>query len=56
MAEVAGLTLGAVGITALFSTCIECLDIVVSVKDFSYEFEIQCAKASVIVARFKIGF
>lgn len=39
MAEAAGLALGAIGITALFSTCIEAFDIVVTARECSREYE-----------------
>lgn len=41
--EIAGLTLSAVGVAALFTTCIECFDIVVAGKDFSEDYEQLCA-------------
>jgi len=43
MAEAAGLVLGAVGVVGLFTTCIECFDIVIKGKNFSEEFEQMCA-------------
>jgi hypothetical protein len=39
MAEAAGLALGVLGVAALFSTCIEAFDIVVSAKECSKEYE-----------------
>jgi hypothetical protein len=39
MAEAAGLALGVIGVTALFSTCVEAFDIVVSARECSKEYE-----------------
>jgi hypothetical protein len=39
MAEVAGLVLGAVGVLGIFSTCIECFDIVDAGRNHSNELE-----------------
>ena len=39
MAEAAGLALGVIGVTALFSTCVEAFDIVVSARECSQEYE-----------------
>lgn len=39
MAEAAGLALGVLGVTALFSTCVEAFDIVLSAKDCSKEYK-----------------
>lgn len=39
MAEAAGLVLGILGVAGLFSTCIECFDIVVAGKNFSEDYE-----------------
>jgi hypothetical protein len=41
--EVAGLALGAVGVAGLFTTCIECFDVVVAGKNFSEDYEQLCA-------------
>jgi hypothetical protein len=46
MAEVAGLVLGVIGISGLFSACMESFDIVVSGKNFSDDFEQLCALVS----------
>ena len=46
MAEVAGLILGVIGVSGLFSACIESFDIVVSGKNFSDDFEQLCALVS----------
>jgi hypothetical protein len=43
MAEAAGLVLGVLGVAGLFSTCIECFDIVVAGKNFSEDYEQLCA-------------
>lgn len=48
MAEIAGLVLGAAGITALFGTCIEFFDIVVTAREFSEDYEQLCALVSVV--------
>lgn len=37
--EVAGLILGVAGVTALFTTCIECFDVVVAGKGFSEDYD-----------------
>jgi hypothetical protein len=39
MAEAVGLTLGVLGVAALFSTCVEAFDVVVSAKECSKEYE-----------------
>lgn len=46
MAEIAGLALGAAGITALFGTCIKCFDIVVDAREFSEDYEQLCTLVS----------
>ena len=46
MAEAVGLALGVVSVAGLFSTCIECFDIVVAGKDFSEDYEQLCALVS----------
>lgn len=43
MADFAGLAIGAVSIASLFTTCIECFDIVVAGKNFSEDYEQLCA-------------
>jgi hypothetical protein len=40
---IAGLGLSAVSVTALFTTCIECFDIIVAGKNFSEDYEQLCA-------------
>jgi hypothetical protein len=40
---IAGLALSAVSVAALFTTCIECFDIVVAGKNFSEDYEQLCA-------------
>lgn len=44
--EVAGLVLGVIGVSGLFSACIESFDIVVSAKHFSDDYEQLCALIS----------
>jgi hypothetical protein len=44
MAEAAGLALGVMGIASLFTTCVECFDIVVRARDFSEEFDLLCTQ------------
>lgn len=39
MAEAAGLALGVLGVTALFSTCVEAFDIIISAKDCTKEYK-----------------
>lgn len=41
---VAGLTLSAVSIAALFTTCVDCFNIVVSARDFGREYELLCTE------------
>jgi hypothetical protein len=43
---IAGLALSAVSVAALFTTCIECFDIVVAGKNFSDDYEQLCALVS----------
>jgi len=43
---IAGLALSAVSVAALFTTCIECFDIVVAGKNFSEDYEQLCALVS----------
>jgi hypothetical protein len=45
MAEAVGL---AVGIAALFSTCIEVFDVIVSARECSEEYEQLCALVSLV--------
>jgi len=40
---IAGLALGAVSVAALFTTCIQCFDIVVAGKNLSEDYEQLCA-------------
>lgn len=47
---IAGLALGAVSVAALFTTCIECFDIVVAGKNFSEDYEQLCALVGVAFA------
>ncbi|KAF7943347.1 hypothetical protein EAE96_011274 [Botrytis aclada] len=48
----AGLALSAISVAALFTTCIECFDIVIAGKNFSEDFEQLCALFSLERARF----
>jgi hypothetical protein len=41
--SIAGLAFSAISIAALFTTCIECFDIVVAGKNFSEDYEQLCA-------------
>jgi hypothetical protein len=43
---IAGLALGAVSVAALFTTCIECFDIIVAGKNFSEDYEQLCTLVS----------
>ena len=43
---IAGLALSAVSVAALFTTCIECFDVVVAGKKFSEDYEQLCALVS----------
>jgi len=44
---IAGLALSAISVAALFTTCIECFDIVVAARDFSEDYELLCAQVGV---------
>ena len=44
MAEVAGLAIGVLGITGLFTACIENFDIVVRARNFSEDFDLSCTQ------------
>lgn len=43
---IAGLALSAISVAALFTTCVECFDIVVAGKNFSEDYEQLCALVS----------
>jgi len=43
---IAGLTLSAVSVAALFTTCVECFNIVVSAREFSRDYELLCTELS----------
>jgi hypothetical protein len=43
---IAGLALGAISVAALFTTCIECFDIIVAGKNFSEDYEQLCTLVS----------
>ena len=49
---VAGLTISAVSVAALFSTCLDCFDIIVKVRDFEPDFEILCTDLDLQRLRF----
>jgi len=44
---IAGLALSAISVAALFTTCIECFDIVVTGKNFSEDYEQLCALVNI---------
>ncbi|RAL64609.1 hypothetical protein DID88_001642 [Monilinia fructigena] len=48
----AGLTLSAISVAALFTTCIECFDIFIAGKNFSEDFEQLCTLFSLERVRF----
>lgn len=52
--EVAGLVLGAAGITALFSACIESFDIIVRSREFGNDFDLLCTQISLLQIRLKV--
>jgi hypothetical protein len=54
MAEVAGFVLGAVGVLGLFSTCIECFDIVDAGKNYTKELEQLSALVSSLTGLFAL--
>ena len=41
---IAGLALSAVSVAALFTTCVECFDIVVAAREFSEDYELLCTQ------------
>ena len=43
---IAGLALSAVSVAALFTTCIQCFDIVIAGKNFSEDYEQLCTLVS----------
>ena len=49
---IVGLALSAVSVAALFTTCIECFDIVIRARDFSYDYQILCADLDLQRLRF----
>lgn len=49
---IAGLTLSAVSIAALFTTCIDCYSLVVAAREFGEEYELLCTELSLQ----KLGF
>jgi hypothetical protein len=50
MAKVAGL--GAVSVAALFTTCLDCFNIIVNAKEFGHEHELLCRELSLQKLRF----
>lgn len=40
---IAGLAVSAIGLTALFTTCIDAFNIVITAPDFGYDYEVLCA-------------
>lgn len=49
---IAGLTLSAVSVTALFITCIECYSLVVAAREFGEDYELLCTELSLQKLRF----
>ena len=49
---IAGLALSAVSVAALFTTCIECFDIVIRAREFRYDYQILCADLDLQRLRF----
>ena len=49
---VAGLAIGAIGLTALFTTCIDAFHIVLSAHDFGKDYEVLCADLAIQRLRF----
>ena len=43
---VAGLALSAISVAALFTTCIDCFNIIVNARDFSVDYELLCTELS----------
>ena len=43
----AGLTLSAISVVAVFSTCIDCFNIVAAAKDFGHDYELLCTALSI---------
>ncbi|KAL8770095.1 MAG: hypothetical protein Q9209_004133 [Squamulea sp. 1 TL-2023] len=52
MSGVEGITIGAIGLTALFTTCVDAFNIVVTARDFNGDFEIFCADLALQRLRF----
>ena len=44
---IAGLTLSTVSIAALFTTCIDCFNIVAAAKDFGHDYELLCTALAI---------
>ena len=51
-AEAAGLAVGAVGLTALFTTCIDAFHIVLTAHEFGEDYEVLCADLAIQRLRF----
>ena len=49
---IAGLAIGAIGLTALFTTCIDAFHIVLSAHDFGNDYEVLCADLAIQRLRF----
>jgi hypothetical protein len=43
---IAGLALSAVSVAALFTTCVDCFNIVVSAREFGRDYELLCTELS----------
>ena len=43
----AGLTLSAISVAALFSTCIECFNVVAAARDFGHDYELLCTALAI---------
>ncbi|KAL8776748.1 MAG: hypothetical protein Q9213_008147 [Squamulea squamosa] len=52
MSGVEGIAIGAIGLTALFTTCVDAFNIVVTARDFDQDFEVLCADLSLQRLRF----
>ena len=50
--EAAGLAIGAIGLTALFTTCIDTFNIVITAREFGRDYEIICADLALQRLRF----
>ena len=50
--EAAGLAIGAIGLTALFTTCIDTFNIVITAREFGRDYEVICADLALQRLRF----